>query len=481
MTVSLYTSRIVLNVLGVKDFGIYNVVAGFVTMLAFINNAMASATQRFLAIEIGRKDIGQLRSVFSMSLNIHLLISVAVIIVAETLGLWFINTQLNIPADRMEAARFIYQFSILTLVVNMLSVPYNAMIIAQERMNVFAWVSIVEVSLKLFIIFLLVTFGIDKLKLYAVLVFGVSVLITLIYILYCNRVFSKYKYIIHWNKKLFMELTCFSGWSVFGSLSWVAMGQGLNILLNIFFGPTVNAARGIAFQINGLVTVFVNNIRMAVNPQIIKSFSIGEVSHMNKLVIESAKYSFFLLFLITLPFFLETQTLLRLWLKIVPEYTVIFCQLVLISTLVHAVDIGIVFSAMGRVKENQLYGGLVYIFIVPVSYFFLKHNFSPEIVFIIQIIATLIVDLGVNIYLIKKITNISVSIYFRQLIIPIVRVLLLAIPIPLILKSILQEGIFRIIVVTLVSSLSTLGTVFFFDLDKETRLLIRNKISNKKL
>jgi O-antigen/teichoic acid export membrane protein len=287
---------VVISTLGVEDFGIYNVVGGFVTMLGFINGAMASGTQRFLAFEIGRNDSLQLRNVFSMSVNIHFLIALIIIVLAVNLGLWFVNTQLTIPIERMNAARFVYYFSILTLFVNMVSVPYNAMIIAHEQMNVFAWVSIVEVSLKLLIVFMLHLFGYDKLVIYAILMLGVSLLIRLIYGLYCNNKFKESKFRLYWNRSLFKTLINFAGWYLWVNSAGVIMSQGVNILLNIFFGPVVNAARSIAYQIQGALNNFVSNFQMAITPQIIKSYANNNFIYMHQLVFQGAKFSFFFTF-----------------------------------------------------------------------------------------------------------------------------------------------------------------------------------------
>lgn len=476
MVVSLYTSRIVLNVLGVEDFGLYNVVGGFVTMFGFLNSAMASATQRFLAYEIGRNDTVQLRNVFSMSINIHVIIGVIVFVIAETIGLWFVNNMLSIPSDRLRAINWVYQLSVFALLVNIINVPFNAMIVANERMSVFAWISIIEVSLKLAIVFMLLLFGNDKLIFYSILIFCVTLIITLSYVVYCNRKFSKVRYKVYWNKSLYKTLTSFSFWSIWGSLSWVMMGQGLNVILNVFFGPVVNAARGIAFQVNAMVAAFVNNFRMAVNPQIIKSFSSGEINDMNNLAIESAKYSFFLLLLISLPVFLETELILRLWLKNVPEYTIIFCQLILINTIIHTCDISIIFSARGRIRENQLFGGLIYLLILPVSYFLLSHSFQPESVFIVQIIATIIVDFGVNLILLKRIANINISNYMNNLIFPVFRVSVVALIAPILLVNNMNEGIPRLLSVIILSTISILLTVYLIGINNQTRTLINKKV-----
>jgi O-antigen/teichoic acid export membrane protein len=259
LVVSLYTSRIVLSTLGIQDFGIYNVVAGFVTMLSFFNSSMSTATQRFLSFEIGRKDENRFTNVFCMSMNIHLIIAIIIFFLAESVGLWFLNVKLTIPNSRIIAANLVYQFSIFTLIVNVISIPYNSIIIAFERMNIFAWMSILEVFLKLVIVFMLTWFGFDKLTLYAFLVFIISVILRLIYRFYCKSNFPESKFRLLWDKPLFNTLTSYAGWSLWGSTAGILSTQGVNILLNIFFGPVVNAARAIAYQVQGSVNSFVTN------------------------------------------------------------------------------------------------------------------------------------------------------------------------------------------------------------------------------
>ena len=269
MGVSLYTSRVVLNTLGVEDFGIYNVVGGVVVMFSFLNSSLATATQRFLNYEMGQGNALKLEKVFSIALTGHYLIALSVILLAETIGLWFVSTQLEIPAERMHAALWVYQFSILTLAVSIISVPYNAVIIAHERMKVFAYVSIAEVSLKLTVVFLLVYLSFDKLVLYAFLLLVVAVIVRMIYATYCKRNFTECKYRFIFEKDLFAQMFCFSGWMFTGTLSNLFSSQGVNILINMFFGPIQNAARGIAYQIQGTVNAFVTNFMVAVQPQIV--------------------------------------------------------------------------------------------------------------------------------------------------------------------------------------------------------------------
>lgn len=336
MGVSLYTSRVVLNTLGVEDFGIYNVVGGVVVMFSFLNSSLATATQRFLNYEMGQGNALKLEKVFSIALTGHYLIALSVILLAETIGLWFVSTQLEIPAERMHAALWVYQFSILTLAVSIISVPYNAVIIAHERMKVFAYVSIAEVSLKLTVVFLLVYLSFDKLVLYAFLLLVVAVIVRMIYATYCKRNFTECKYRFIFEKDLFAQMFCFSGWMFTGTLSNLFSSQGVNILINMFFGPIQNAARGIAYQIQGTVNAFVTNFMVAVQPQIVKSYSQGNYSYMYKLVFMASRYSFYLLFLLSLPVLLQTQYLLQLWLKNVPDYSVLFTQLVVIDLLINS-------------------------------------------------------------------------------------------------------------------------------------------------
>lgn len=293
MVVSLYTSRIILNTLGVEDFGIYNVVGGVVMIFSFLTSSMSNAILRFLSFEIGKKDFNQLKKVFSMSINIHAIIAVTIFVIAETIGLWFLNTKLVIPEERMNAANWVFQFSIFSFMFNIMRIPYNAIIIAQERMNFYAYASIIEVILKLIIVFLLVWFGFDKLKMYAIFVFCVTAIVWIIYITYCKRNFKETNYKYFWEKSLYKSLMNFAAWNLFGNIAVVAYSQGVNILLNIFFGPAINAARGIAFHVNSAVSGFVSGFQTSINPQIVKSYATDDKKYMQQLIFQGSKYSFF--------------------------------------------------------------------------------------------------------------------------------------------------------------------------------------------
>jgi O-antigen/teichoic acid export membrane protein len=477
MAVTLYTSRIVLKVIGVEDFGIYNVVGGFVTMFGFINSAMASATQRFLSFEIGRKDMEQLKNMFSMSVNIHFIIAIAIFIFAETIGLWFVKTKLTIPPERTIAALWVYQFSILALMVNMVSVPYNAIIIAHERMNVFAWVSIFEVSLKLIIVFMLVWFGFDKLKLYAILMFGVVLIIRLIYGIYCGNNFKESKFKYYWNKPLFKKLINYAGWNLWGNAASVIMGQGVNILLNIFFGPAINAARAIAYHVSVAVNSFVQNFQMALNPQIIKSYSANNLKYMHLLIFQGAKYSFFLLFALSLPILLETEIILKIWLKIVPEYTVTFTQLVIINILIDSISGPLMTAAhaSGRIKLYQGVVGGMLLLILPVSYIFLKFGFAPEVTLYISI-AMSFIALFVRLRIVSRLVNLSFGEYFINVIFRIIPVSIITIILTLIIQHFLAQGFFRLVIVFFSAEISIIIAIYLLGLQRHEQQFIQTKL-----
>ncbi len=477
MAVSLYTSRIVLNTLGIEDFGIYNVVGGVVTMFSFLNSAMSSGTQRFLSFELGKKDFVQLGKVFSMSINIHATIAIVILILAETIGLWFLNTQLTIPAERMVAANWVYQFSILALLVTIMSVPYNATIIAHEQMNVYAYVSIIEVTLKLLIVFMLQWFGFDKLKLYAILVFGVSLLIRLIYGIYCSRNFKECAYRYSWDKTLYYTLMSYAGWNLWGNFASVTFNQGINILLNIFFGPVVNAARGIAYQVNSAVNGFVGNFQMAMNPQIVKSYAAAELKYMHQLIFQGSKYSFFLLYFLSLPLLMETETILLMWLKIVPEYTVLFCRLVLINALIDCISGPLMTAAQasGKIKLYQSVVGGLLLIILPISYLFLKLGFPPQVTLYVSISIS-IAALYARLLIISPLVNLSMLNFARNVLIQILMVAIVSVIFPLIIKFSIDQKLIRFLAVCFVSVLSVAITIFLFGLRNEERLFLKNKV-----
>lgn len=428
MAVSLYTSRIILNALGVEDFGIYSVVGGVVTMFAFLNAAMAASTQRFLTFELGKGDEKRLNGVFCMSLFLHLLIVILVVLFAETVGLWFVNYKLTIPESRMIAANWAYQFSVLSLVVTILSVPYNALIIAREKMNIFAYISIFEVALKLLIAYLILWSPVDKLIFYSFLLFMASLVIRITYGIYCHKYFTESRYHFIWDKELFCEMKNFAGWNLFGVFAGITSNQGINVLLNLFFGPVVNAARSIAYQVMGAVNQLVTNFQLAVNPPITKKYAMNEKEDMNNLIFFSSKYSYFLLFFFALPLISEMDFVLRLWLKNVPDYTSVFTRLVLADVLLCSISgpLHILVQATGKVKIYQMIVSTVLLLNLPVAYLLLLSHYSPVSVFILAIVLSF-VALIARMIVLHYLTAFPVWAFIRKVIFPISKVTLIAV------------------------------------------------------
>lgn len=408
--VTLYTSRVVLNNLGVEDFGIYNVVGGVVTMMAFLSGAMSSASQRFLAFELGKNNLEQLAKVFKMSLNIHWLIVLIVILVAQTLGLWFVNTQLVIPPDRLVAANWVFQCALFSFCCTVLGVPYNAAIIAHEKMSAFAYISIVDVLLKLTVVFLLAAHDGDKLQLYALLLAVVSLLILGCYYAYARWQFSVTRFSWYWNAELFKTLLSYTGWNLFGNVAAVATNQGINILLNLFFGATVNAARAIAFQVNSAIIGFVTSLQMSINPQIVKSYASDDHVYLHQLIMRGSKYAFYLLYALALPILLQTETVLTLWLVNPPEYTALFCQLILVDALITSLSGSLMASvqATGNIKRYQAVIGGILLFNLPLSYLAVSNGGSAHTVFYVSI-ATSITALLFRFVLLKELINLNIT------------------------------------------------------------------------
>jgi len=477
MGVSLYTSRVILNALGVEDFGIYNVVGGIVVMFSFLNYAMGASTSRFLIFELGKKDYKQLKKVFSATLTGHILIAFVVFIFAETIGLWFLTHKLVIPEARISVTHLVYQLSIVSSLVSLTQVPYNAAIIAHERMNVYAYVTIVDVVLKLMVAYLLYIGNFDKLKIYAILVFLVTLTIAMIYRIYCKKNYEECSYSFQWDKALYKKLFSFSVWDSYGALAVLGMGQGLNLLLNMFFGPTVNAARGIAYQVQTAISGFGNNFMLAVKPQIIKLYAENNIAQMMKLVFASSRYSFFLIYILSLPLLLETPFVLELWLKIVPEHTVSFCRLILINELIWSMRSPIVtsFHAVGQIKVANLVCGTLFYFIVIASYFCLKMGFSPESVFIVTIVVSVMVQIT-ELFLLKRLIKYSVWAYTKQVVWLCLLVVIASAIFPYMLSTMLAPGYLRFLVIGFTCVITVAISVYSIGIDKETRNIILQKL-----
>lgn len=479
LAVTLYTSRVILKVLGVDDFGIYNVVGGIITMFTFLNSAMAASTQRFLTFEIGKK--GNVNKIFSSSILIHRTIALIVVLLGETIGLWFVNTQLNIPSARMTAANWVYQCSILICAINIISLPYNAIIIAHEKMKAFAYISILETSLKLMTALVLPLFFLDKLIAYAWLLTGIAVIIRITYTQYCHRNFSETKVKIGKDKKLLKEMTHFAGWSMVGNLALMAYTQGTNILLNIFFGPAVNAARGIAVQVQNAINSFCLNFQTALNPQITKSYAADELAYMHLLIVRSSKFTFFLLLILSLPVLIETKMLLTWWLGEVPDYTLNFVRIILIITMVDALSNPLIIAAQatGKIRTYQIVVGGILLCILPISYVALKLGAVPEAVFVVHFCIVCVAQV-VRLWMIRPMIKLSLRYYCEEVVWKTVTVFILSLALPYLLYRVLPVTWWSFLIVCSTCACSTLFMIYKIGLNHQERKFIQQKLLSLK-
>lgn len=415
MGVAFYTSRVVLNALGVEDFGIYNVVGGVVAMFSFLTGTFTGATQRFLNYEMGLGNQKRLNEIFSMSITLNVLIVILIILFSELVGLWLINHKLVIPADRLVAAHWVFQFSLLTMAVTIISTPYNAVIIANERMNVFAYISIAEAMLKLGVAMIIAFCGGDKLIIYGALLLLVALIVRAIYSLYCKKKFQECHYKFYWDRGVFYEMGAFAGWNMYGNFAFVMITQGVNMLLNMFFGPAVNASRAIAVQVQTAIQGFATNFTMAVDPRIVQDYAQGEKEEVFRLVCYSSKFSFFLLLLLASPILLETEALLKIWLGQVPDYSVAFVRLILIQMLIRILQnpLHTLMHATGKMKKYQLIDGTLLLFNIPVSYWLLKEGGEATVVFAVSIVLTFVALIGL-LYVLKEAISFPVGKYIKE-------------------------------------------------------------------
>lgn len=419
MGVSLYTSRVVLNVLGADDYGIYNVVGGIVVMFYFLNGAMAGGTQRFLNYEMGCGTPETLKKTFNVSLAIHIAIAVAVLLLAETIGLWFLNARLVIPPERLAAANWIYQFSILSAMITLTQVPYTATIIAHEKMGVYGYVGILEALLKLGVVLLLTQIAFDKLILYGLLSLGATLTIALIYRFYCVGHYPECRFVVVRDRPLYKKILGFSGWNLWGCLASIMTIQGLNIVLNLFFGPAVNASRAIASTVNGGAQLLLNGFTTAVNPQITQSYAVNDRHYFMSLVFRGAKFSFFLFFIVAAPILLQTDYIMLLWLKNPPEYIGIFCRLSIIDSLIYSLSLPLLTAtqATGRNKVYEITIGIILLLNLPVSYLLLSRGLPPVTVYYVTIALSLCATIA-RLVILKRLVALPVGQFCRQVLLP---------------------------------------------------------------
>ena len=471
LLVSLYTSRVVLSALGVEDYGTYNVVGGFVAMFSLLSGALSNAISRYITFELGRGDKERLKEVFSTSVTVQILLAMVVVILAEVFGIWFLNTQMNIPEGRMFAANWVYQCSLLTFAINLVSIPYNACIIAHEHMNAFAYISILEAILKLGAVFLLFIIGFDKLIVYAVLLAFVATLIRFIYGFYCKHHFEECHYTFSINKPLIKEMTSLAGWNMLGSSGSILNSHGINLLMNMFFGVAVNAARGLAVQVNGAVTQFVNSFTTAVNPQITKSYAKGEKDYLFNLVMMSSKYSFFLTLLLAAPIIAETPYILKIWLKEVPDYTVLFVRLTLLISLISSLSTSLYTLALstGNIKKYQIVVGSLSLSCFFVTYVFYNLEYPVETAYYVNIGIQIII-LCARLIILSHQTGINIrkysaSVIYKSLLVAMLLTLLLF----LLLRLMPKETFINALIVVLLCEVIACALIFFLGLNKYER------------
>ena len=392
MVITLYTSRVVLNVLGETDYGVYNVVGGVVTMFSFLTSTLASASQRYLSYDLASADSQKLKETFGLIMFTYIVMAMASILMIEMVAVWFVNEKMTIPEERLYAANWVLQFSILTYIIHVLSSPFLSAIIAHENMNVYAYISILDVFLKLFMVFILRMVVFDKLILYSILMFLCSLCITLCYVIYCMRNYVESHFLFHYDKRRLREMISYAFWNVIGTIAGLLRSQGVNILLNLFFSPAINAARAIAYQINNAVNSFSQNFYTAVRPQIVKNYASHQFECMNTLIMRSSRLAFYLLLIISLPVIINASLVLKIWLGSPPEYTVIFVQLILVNALIEVFNLPLAagVQASGNIKSYQMTIFSINLLNLPISYLMLYNGFSPETTVYVSIILALL-------------------------------------------------------------------------------------------
>ena len=474
MCITLFTSRIVLKALGVEDYGLYNVVGGVVAMFTVFTGSLSAAISRFTTFELGKNDIEGLKRVFCTSVNIQLILIGFIFIFIETIGLWFLNNKMNINHDRMVAANWVFQFSVITFCFNLLSVPYNASIIAHEKMSVFAYISIIDATLKLIIAFLIAISPIDKLVFYAFLLMLCGITMRMIYAYYCSTHFSECKYKAIFDKPLLKEMFGFAGWNFIGASSDILRDQGGNIIINLFFGTSVNAARAVAMQVSGAITTFVSNFLTAIRPQITKNYASGNYEYMMQLIYEGSKFCGFILLFFSLPVYITTPYVLQLWLGQVPEHTVNFVRIILIYVMNETMS-GPMITAMlatGKIKNYQLIVGGSQLLNLPLSYVCLACGYPAESVFIVAVVISCL-GMFLRVYMLRNMIKLSFRKFYTQVYLRVIVVVIFAAIVPTITSNSLQLNLRNFIIQSLISVVCSAISIYIIGCTVEERRAVR--------
>lgn len=479
MLVSLYTSRVVLQALGVEDYGIYNVVGGVVAMFSMISNSLSSSVSRFLTFELGKGNLEGLKRVFSTSLSIHVALVLVIVLLSETLGLWFLNTHMTIPENRLYAANWVFQASVLTFVINLLSVPFSASIVSHERMSAFAYIGILDIIFRLLIVLFIAYSGwnFDRLIIYSLLLVGVVCIMQAIYWNYCTRNFEECKFGLSFDVSCWKEMSSFAGWNFIGCTAGLLKDQGVNILLNLFIGPVINAARGIANTVNNVLASFSGNFMTALNPQITKSYAAGDYDYMFSLVERGSRFSYYILLLFALPMLFETEFVLTLWLKHYPEHTVNFVRLILIVTMCDILSNTLINLqvATGKIRNYQLVVGGMLLMNFPLSYFCLKMGLPPESTLIVVLIVA-VCCLFLRLLFLRKMVGLSMKRYLRKVCGNVLFVTLLAMIIPSFIYTQMSDSIIRFVTICVFTTVCSSIAIYWGGCSMNEREFIKEKI-----
>ena len=484
MILGLFTSRVVLQALGETDYGIYNVVGGVVTLFTVISGSLTAAVTRFITFETGKGASADISKVYSAAVIVQVILAIVVILIAEPVGLWFIDNKMTIEPEKIVSARLVFHFSLLTFVINLLSVPQMAMITAHEKLSAYAYIGIVEGILKLSVALLIARTDTDRLILYAVLMTAIAFVVRCAYAVFCRVRFKDCRFKFSLERGVLREMSSFAGWNFIGSASGVLRDQGTNILVNLFFGPMLNAARGVALQLNNAVLGFVNNFMTAVNPQITKSFASGEHESMFNLVRKSAKFSYYLLLLLVMPILFNTEFLMELWLKDVPAHAVSFVRLFLIFSLSEVLSNPLITMvlATGNIRNYQLVVGGLQLLNLPVSYFLLQKGMAPEVTVLVAIVISQIC-LMARLYMLKNMVGFSFRSYLLHVYLNVLAVTSVSLPIPSMLTTIPCDSWKSFIISAAACVLSVAASIIFMGCTKEERAkglsMIQNKLYGK--
>ena len=481
MLVSFYTSRVILNALGVEDYGIQNVVGGFVSMFSLISSSLSSSVGRFITFELGKGDADGVKRVFSTSVLIHIVLAIIILLLSETVGLWFVNNKMVIPDNRLYAANWVFQASIVSFVFGLLSVPYNALIIAHERMSAFAYIGILDILLKLFIVLFVAyaPFNFDKLIAYSWLMMGLGVLMRFIYASYCRRNFEESKICWEFDRRCWREMGSFAGWNFIGCTASLFSTQGVDVLLNLFFGPVINAVKSIAGTVSGAIGSFAGNFMMALIPQITKSYAAEDKEYTFSIVERGARFSFFIMFLFTLPIFLEIEFVLTFWLKQYPQEAILFVRLILIVALCDIISKTLITlqSATGKIRNYQIVVGGMLMMNLPLSYVFLKLGCPPESTLIVAIFVSLCC-LVLRLLFLRKMVGLSIRQFIKNVCVKIAIVIVLSSIVPAIIYFNMDHGWIRFFIVGAMSVLCASLAILFLGCSKGERVFIIGKLKS---